>query len=353
MLTCLCCHISFQTFEAQRTHFKTQWHNFNLKRKSLDLMPLTFAVFSSRNQVELESVFKPKVCCGKLFSSQGSLSSHQASLKHRNFKERPLSDTDDSTTETISELHPPVLSNREDLKNIKLLKSKLVEATTQEELDLLITSLQEKTRITLLLTDCLFCQHSSQSIEDSLSHMKSNHGFFVIQQDLVDLNGFLSLLAQKITTFHLCLYCNGKGKSFDSVDAVRKHMIEKGHCKITDSEEYEQFYNQEWDDVEDGEEYWDGAQLVMSNGLKLGHRDYARYWKQNLHSRVTVTNPSKRLIMFGTRNGGMKGTVASRSDLGLLKKQAIAQQRHENNDRMKIGIKANALQKHYRHQNPL
>ena len=30
----------------------------------------------------------------------------------------------------------------------------------------------------------------------------------------------------------MCLTCSEKGKSFRSLDAVRKHMVDKGHCKI-------------------------------------------------------------------------------------------------------------------------
>ena len=30
----------------------------------------------------------------------------------------------------------------------------------------------------------------------------------------------------------MCLTCSEKGKCFRSLDAVRKHMVDKGHCKI-------------------------------------------------------------------------------------------------------------------------
>jgi hypothetical protein len=31
---------------------------------------------------------------------------------------------------------------------------------------------------------------------------------------------------------NVCIYCNGKGREFRTLDAVRKHMVDKSHCKI-------------------------------------------------------------------------------------------------------------------------
>lgn len=34
----------------------------------------------------------------------------------------------------------------------------------------------------------------------------------------------------------MCLWCSERGKSFGSVDAVRKHMRDKGHCRLAHGE---------------------------------------------------------------------------------------------------------------------
>lgn len=46
---------------------------------------------------------------------------------------------------------------------------------------------------------------------------------------LSDLNGMMRYLAMKINLGSQCLYCE---KSFSSAEAARKHMIDKGHCKL-------------------------------------------------------------------------------------------------------------------------
>lgn len=36
----------------------------------------------------------------------------------------------------------------------------------------------------------------------------------------------------KIGEYHLCLWCNERGKAFYTKQSVQKHMIDKGHCKM-------------------------------------------------------------------------------------------------------------------------
>ena len=54
-------------------------------------------------------------------------------------------------------------------------------------------------------------------------------------------------LGEKVGVGHICLWCNEKGKTFQSVQAVQKHMIDKGHCKLVHEGdavfEYADFYD--------------------------------------------------------------------------------------------------------------
>lgn len=85
---------------------------------------------------------------------------------------------------------------------------------------------------------CLFCSQQSSSLEDNLTHMSTAHSFFIPDADyLIDLPGLISYLGEKIAVGNVCIYCNGKGREFRTLDAVRKHMVDKSHCKIAyDSE---------------------------------------------------------------------------------------------------------------------
>jgi len=82
-------------------------------------------------------------------------------------------------------------------------------------------------------TDCLFCAQASSSLADNLLHMSGEHSFFVPDIEyLTDPTGLITYLGEKIAVGNVCIYCNGKGREFRTLDAVRKHMVDKSHCKI-------------------------------------------------------------------------------------------------------------------------
>ena len=39
--TCISCHVAFKEANIQREHYKTDWHRYNLKRKVVELPPVT------------------------------------------------------------------------------------------------------------------------------------------------------------------------------------------------------------------------------------------------------------------------------------------------------------------------
>lgn len=123
-------------------------------------------------------------------------------------------------------------------------------------------------------SDCLFCPTRTASPEDAVAHMSRSHGFFIPDRDhLLDLPGLLSYLGEKIIIGNLCLFCPNGGKEFGSVDAVRRHMTDKGHCKMAyesneDRAEVVDFYDhevidEEWEDMEDAEGDVEGDVIDM------------------------------------------------------------------------------------------
>lgn len=92
--------------------------------------------------------------------------------------------------------------------------------------------------------DCLFCNTTSSSLDLNLTHMSIAHSFFIPEAEyLINLPGLLEYLGEKIAIGNVCLYCNrhdGKGREFRDLDAVRKHMVDKSHCKISYSSEEDQ-----------------------------------------------------------------------------------------------------------------
>lgn len=127
----------------------------------------------------------------------------------------------------------------------------------------------------LPITECLFCAHPSPTLQQNLAHMSKLHGLFIPEQPfLVNLEGLIRYLGQKILVGHTCLYCN---KPKGGLDGIRTHMRDKGHCMIafeTEAEMLEigEFYDfrstynpdddeDEWESDDDeegeGEETWE------------------------------------------------------------------------------------------------
>lgn len=129
------------------------------------------------------------------------------------------------------------------------------------------------------LSRCLFCNYDSPSLKLSVMHMTKFHGLFIPEQPyLVDLEGLIDYLHQKINVLHECLYCH---KLKGSMSGIQTHMRDKGHCMIAfDSEEemieVGQFYDfrSSYSDQEDDENTneMDDVKEDSAGGVKLGAR---------------------------------------------------------------------------------
>jgi pre-60S factor REI1 len=217
-----------------------------------------------------------------------------------------------------------------------------------EDEDEIIQTIDEKiaaARSRTASTQCLFCPEESSSLADNLTHMSMAHSFFIPDAEyLVDLPGLIQYLGEKIAVGNVCIFCNGKGREFRTLYAVRKHMLDKSHCKIAYSSENEKleisdFYDfsssypdagqkkkkklrtteddqdvtDGWEDIEadsseevdeeiSGEDeledesdsdsdslpdnditYGDShLELVLPSGARIGHRSMRRYYAQSL-----------------------------------------------------------------------
>ena len=128
---------------------------------------------------------------------------------------------------------------------------------------------------------CLFCNYDSPSLKLSVMHMTKFHGLFIPEQPyLVDLEGLVGYLYQKINMLHECLYCH---KIKASTSGIQTHMRDKGHCMIAFESEEEmievgQFYDfrSSYSDAEDDDDDDDGRDndemVDVKGGVKLGSR---------------------------------------------------------------------------------
>ena len=163
----------------------------------------------------------------------------------------------------------------------------------------------------------------------------------------------------------MCLYCNQKGKTFLSVEAVQQHMVDKSHCKMffegDATLEYAEFYDYStsYPDHAGSEEnasklpdsslaVSNDLELVLPSGSKVGHRALKHLYKQRL-----PTFEQRKLALMGRlmakyRALGWKGytgdgaTGRERDEVWAKKMQQAR--------KMKLSVRANKMQKHFRPQ---
>lgn len=204
----------------------------------------------------------------KSFSSENSFRSHIQSKKHRE-REAALASGVDVLHEVGANgtAAAPGESTTVRTDNDQTMASEDEDEAEQmdEDEDYDIEEAIAASRRRMGSGDCLFCSHRSANIDENLAHMTGVHSFFIPDRDiLVDLAGLLAYLGEKIAVGNLCLFCPNGGKEFGSMEAVRKHMIDKCHCKIAyetdeDRAELADYYDfmgaddTDWEDMdEDG-----------------------------------------------------------------------------------------------------
>lgn len=370
--TCINCNVKFADADTQKLHYKTDWHRYNLKRKISQLGPVTSEEFQKRvlesrailsnNQAELNTTFYCNAC-RKQFQNQKAFDNHENSKKHK--ENLRSSNTIEEEVLTKSERkikeRPKHALEIEEEDEMDVDEDEDDEDWEDEEIDEFAEDKEEERNP--IVEDCLFCDHKSENIVKNMEHMSVVHTFFIPDMEFcIDLPNLVVYLAEKVKKYFICLFCNDEGKAFYSLDAVRKHMNDKGHCMINhegiNMAEYSDFYdysssypdNGEANDIDeeiddellDGNEY----QLVLPNGNTIGHRSLNRYYKQHLNpNRQLVPKKNKKLtrIMNQYRSIGWKPATSAQLE---EKKMRIKQAKYQ----MRLGVKANKLQHHYREQ---
>lgn len=380
-LTCIACRLVFDGPQEQRSHYGTDFHRFNLKRKVADLPPLTKEVFDSKvnllkHEESVVQVFSG-YCgfCRKKFSSQKTYDAHATSKKHVDTKARLEKKAEAAGTAVpqmraeVTEKAAVVVERAPGQKPMK--KAPAEPEKTDDEL----VAMKLANARHFGEEDCLFCTHKATTLEANLQHMGTTHGFFVPDLEyLHDLRGLVEYLGQKIGIGNVCLYCD---KMFNSAEAVMAHMVSLRHSKIRyddDTEELEQFYDfsATWDGLEEelglegkGKEeeaeideralmlatkkgvveVVDGGYgLKLANGKIIGHRDLVYLYRQRYRP------PSQR-------DGRVRSVIRNYKAIGWhtqhtkedekIRARAL---RNEKRWELGVGVKANKLQTHFRRQ---
>lgn len=363
--TCISCSVKFADANIQREHYKTDWHRYNLKRRVAELPPVTAEEFQNRviqqKSAEIDALKETILYCNachKNFSSQNAHDNHMNSRKHKENLEK-FNKEDNNKEITTKIINEP--------KKLEQPTPVIEDIDEIEEID--SDEWEEVIENPIADNKCIFCDHQSDDLIENLKHMSIAHSFFIPDTEYcIDLEGLLFYLAEKVTKDFICLWCNDRGKTFYSLDAVRKHMIDKGHCKMLHEglalAEYTEYYDysssypdhEEGMDIDeeiqpellDGDEY----QLVLPSGLVIGHRSLMRYYKQRLNpNRAIVPSKSNRKLHKVLSEYRSLGWTSTQQEAAARKARDIhIMKRIQSKWAMKLGVKANKLQKHFRQQ---
>jgi pre-60S factor REI1 len=288
--------LSFTDGDAQKEHYRGEWHRYNLKRKSAGLPCVTQEAFAKRQdtaRTEDASKTPANEClvCKKRYLSNKSLQQHLLSKKHKDM-EREGEEAGAAPSEATQK---PELSQEDIEKQDAMRRAFVTRYTSSFESEM---TEEQKEELSNLIKDkdfiaknqCMFCNAVATDFESNMLHMTKSHGFFIPDLEYnVDLEGLVDYLGQKVSLTNICLYCDGKGKAFHSREAVQKHMMDKSHCKMAyqgDEEELEPFYDYTASypsgDITVRESLFvaDSGELVLPSRKSLGHRSLFRYYRQ-------------------------------------------------------------------------
>ncbi|CAK7354220.1 unnamed protein product [Dovyalis caffra] len=306
-LTCNACNREFDDDAEQKLHYKSEWHRYNLKRKVAGVPGVTEALFVARQSAiakEKEKNDTPMlyscVLCNKGYRSSKA---HDQHLKSRSHVLRASQGTNQEEENTIikplprREVNKRVVQREADVGESEESEDEWEEVDSDEELvaeatkSLTGLNVNEMASPVDIVEDdeddedgelldpscCFMCDQEHKNIESCMVHMHKQHGFFIPDVEyLKDPKGLLTYLGLKVKRDFMCLYCNDKRQPFNSLEAVRKHMEAKSHCKVHygDGDEEEEAELEDFYDYSSSYVAEDGKQLVasgdMANTAELG-----------------------------------------------------------------------------------
>ncbi|CCE78699.1 Piso0_000727 [Millerozyma farinosa CBS 7064] len=399
MYTCNSCQLAFKEAADQRSHMKTEWHRYNLKRRVAQLPPIDEDSFSTK-------VASLSVADDTTNQNQGKAESKRDQRRREKQdilqKKREIlarareammkeQSTNNEDTSSKADPHEGVTGDFNGDVNRNVTDADITNPTieSQKEIEERIIKDKMSNKVDIPVTTCLFCHTNKKAnfpdIDDVVEHMSVKHGLYIPESRyLVDREGLLKYLGEKIGLGNVCLCCNYQGKD---IWAVREHMLTKRHMKIPyeledEKLEISDFYDfsssykddvkadttshdeEDWEDVssdsegenddedlnkEDNDDntiYQAGHELILPSGKALGHRSLARYYRQNLAPERVLSEGQGTVVAAESRH---MLTVRDRKELAT-QKRAWSDQRKREQINDKRSAKFINQQAHYRDQ---
>ncbi|KAB2072217.1 hypothetical protein ES319_A07G001700v1 [Gossypium barbadense] len=381
-LACNACNREFVDEAERKLHYKSDWHRYNLKRKVAGVPGVTEALFLARQTALAEEKDKQNETpmlyscglCGKGYRSSKAYSQHLKSRAHiaqtsQHLEEEKAAIIKPFIRRAVNKPPQPRDTNDEESDD------NWVEVDPDEDLtsgdEMHIDNGEETGREELDPCCCFMCDLKHDTIESCMVHMHKFHGFFIPDVEfLKNPEGLLIYLGLKVKRDFICLYCNERCHPFTSLEAVRKHMAAKGHCKVQygdgdedEEAELEEFYDysssyvDDWGkqlvavgDKDSTVELGGGSELIITRksderimSKTLGSREYSRYYRQS--PRPSPANNMAITAALASRYRSMGlATVQSKEQIVRMKVMKAMNRSGVETMRTKVGMKNNVIQ---------
>ncbi|KAE9586484.1 putative transcription factor C2H2 family [Lupinus albus] len=403
---CNACNKELNDEFQQKEHYKSEWHRYNLKRKVAGVPGVTEALFLARQSAIAQEKDKlsetPMLySCGLCGKGYKSSKAHAEHLKSRGHMLRASEESSSDEKAIIKPIQQRVLSRpppppprREVVANSENEEEESEDEWEEVDPDEDLVNDASKSLTDLNMNEhaddadmngdnddsfeeldpscCFMCDQEHKTIESCMVHMHKHHGFFIPDVEyLKDPKGLLTYLGLKVKRDYICLYCNDRCYPFSSLEAVRKHMAAKGHCKVhygDDDDDEEEVELEEFYDYSSSYVDEQGKQLVASgdaaNNVELGSagseliitrrsndrvstrtlgsREFLRYYRQK--PRPSPANNVAVTAALASRYRSMGlATVQSREQIVRMKVLKEMNKLGVEIMRSKIGMKSNVI----------
>nr|XP_033791130.1 zinc finger protein 622 isoform X2 [Geotrypetes seraphini] len=383
--TCITCRVVFTDADVQRAHYKTDWHRYNLKRKVADMPPVTAENFQERVLAQ-RAVVEEKVqetamyctACSKRFSTFNAYENHLKSKRHVELERRAA----EAVSRKVQMMNEKNLekgleqeSLDKDATNMAIQQAIKAQPSMSPKKKPIVNTIRSPSPPATALGQ-VSQERDRPQVPPRLQWFKEQAKKLSLldakEQNDEDMDQGEED-GEKVGIGKICLWCNEKGKSFYSTEAVQSHMNDKSHCKLyADGDaalEFADFYDfrASYPDHKEGDTEMhetlsageksvaydeESMELILPSGAKIGHRSLMRYYKQRFGlQRAVVVSKNQRVVgrvlqqykALGWTGG--TGTVLARErDMQYI-------QRMKSKWMLKTGMSNNATkQMHFRPQ---
>mmetsp|Transcript_13328 Transcript_13328/g.35398 ORF Transcript_13328/g.35398 Transcript_13328/m.35398 type:complete len:408 (-) Transcript_13328:20-1243(-) len=198
--------VVFDDKAAFTAHYKSEWHRYNLKRRTAQLPMVSLEEFERRRAAAQEASPAPKG------QAHVKANKREKRSKRRELKGASVVDSVPGYRSSLNVADGPASKPTEDVN----------EESEEEEI--------EEVTAEARCTDSFFDNERFDSSEEALAYMHRTYGFVLPESPYIaDVDGLALYLCSKIKQGRTCLWC---GRQFRSYRACQQHMIDKSHVKV-------------------------------------------------------------------------------------------------------------------------